>query len=41
MFDSGNIATGKTFSFTFKDAGTYPFFCALHPATMRGEIRVI
>ena len=40
-FDSGNIATGKSFSFTFKDAGTYTYFCALHPATMRAEIHVI
>lgn len=39
-FDSGDIARGETFEFTFTEAGTYPYFCRLHPATMRGEIRV-
>ena len=39
-FDSGEIASGKSFAFTFDEPGTYPYFCALHPATMRGEIRV-
>lgn len=39
-FDSGNIATGKTYSFTFSEAGTYRYFCTVHPATMRGEVRV-
>lgn len=39
-FDSGNIATGDTYEFTFVEAGTYPYFCRLHPATMRGEIQV-
>ena len=39
-FDSGDIATGKTYEFTFAVAGTYPYFCAIHPATMRGEVRV-
>lgn len=39
-FDSGDIATGETFAFTFDEPGTFPYFCALHPATMRGEIRV-
>jgi plastocyanin len=39
-FDSGNIATGDTYEFTFDEAGAYPYFCRLHPATMRGEIQV-
>lgn len=39
-FDSGEVATGDTFEHTFDEPGTYPYFCALHPATMRGEIRV-
>ena len=39
-FDSGEIATGKSFEFTFADAGTYPYFCAVHPATMRGVVTV-
>ena len=39
-FDSGPIATGKSFAFTFAATGTYPYFCAVHPATMRGVITV-
>jgi plastocyanin len=39
-FDSDDIPKGETFEQTFDEPGTYPYFCALHPATMRGEIRV-
>jgi plastocyanin len=39
-FDSGQIATGKAFQHAFADPGSYPYFCAIHPATMRGEITV-
>jgi plastocyanin len=39
-FDSGDLPKGETFEFTFTEAGTYPYFCRLHPATMRGEIIV-
>lgn len=39
-FDSGTITKGKTFQFTFADPGTYPFFCAIHPATMTGVVTV-
>jgi plastocyanin len=30
LFDSGEIDTGVAFTYTFADAGTYPFFCARH-----------
>lgn len=39
-FESGQFSTGKTFGFTFDSPGTYPYFCALHPATMRGQVTV-
>lgn len=39
-FDSGEIATGDSYEFTFEEPGSYPYYCSLHPATMRGEIRV-
>ena len=38
-FDSGNLATGDTFSFTFDTAGTYEYFCEPHP-NMIGSITV-
>lgn len=39
-FDSGELQAGKRFTFTFAEPGTYPYFCTLHPATMRGEVDV-
>jgi plastocyanin len=39
-FDSGQLATGKTFAFTFAEPGTYSYYCSVHPATMRGSVRV-
>jgi len=38
-FDSGNLATGDTFSFTFDTAGMYEYFCEIHP-NMIGSITV-
>ena len=40
VFDSGKLATGKRFSFDFTSAGTYRYFCQIHPATMRGVVNV-
>ena len=39
-FDSGRIASGKEFTFTFEDTGTYDYFCKVHPATMSGRVAV-
>lgn len=38
-FNSGNLSGGDTFSFTFQTAGTYAFFCQIHPS-MAGSIAV-
>ncbi len=38
-FDSGIMAPGATFDFTFTEAGEYPYFCLLHP-NMVGTISV-
>lgn len=37
--DSGNLENGGEFSFTFDEAGTFDYFCAIHP-TMTGSIVV-
>lgn len=37
--NSGRIEPTETFSFTFNDAGTFNYFCAVHPA-MRATITV-
>lgn len=40
-WDSGSIAPGQQYSFTFNDAGVYPYFCAIHgQASMSGTIEV-
>ena len=38
-FDSGNVADGATFSFTFAKAGTYPYHCSIH-SSMKGTVVV-
>ncbi len=30
-FDSGIMETGQTFSYTFNEAGTYEYYCTVHP----------
>lgn len=36
-FDSGEMAEGDTFAQTFDEAGTYEYFCEIHP-TMRSTV---
>jgi plastocyanin len=38
-FDSGNLAGGKSFSFTFDQAGTYAYHCNIHQS-MTGKVVV-
>ena len=38
-FKSKALDTDDSFSFTFRDAGTYEYFCSLHPH-MKGTITV-
>ena len=39
LFDKVVTNPGDTFSFTFRDAGTYPYFCRFH-AEMNGTVQV-
>lgn len=39
-WDSGTLAGGDTFSFTFEEPGTYAYFCEIHPGQMRATITV-
>ena len=39
-FNSGTLNNGGTFSFTFKEAGTYDYYCSIHPS-MKGKIMVV
>ena len=38
-FNSGNLASGTTYSFTFTDPGTYTYQCTIHPS-MTGTVIV-
>ena len=38
-FDSGNIAPGGSYSYTFADAGTFAYHCKIHP-TMTAKVVV-
>ncbi|MDD5415411.1 MAG: cupredoxin family copper-binding protein [Candidatus Daviesbacteria bacterium] len=38
-FDSGNMASGTKFSFTFPKAGTFSYACSIHPF-MQGSVVV-
>jgi plastocyanin len=38
-FDSGSLLNGKTYSFTFPNAGTYDYYCKIH-TSMTGSIVV-
>jgi len=39
LFDSGTFGSNGTFSFTFPTAGTYPYYCAVHPS-MTATVKV-
>lgn len=39
VFKSKVLDTDETFSFTFDTAGTYPYFCSIHPK-MTGKVLV-
>jgi hypothetical protein len=39
LWNSGVMAVGASFSFTFSTAGTYPYHCNIHPMT--GTIEVV
>ncbi len=39
-FTSGNLPNGSTVVVTFPTAGSYPYHCSIHPATMTGTITV-
>jgi len=39
LFNSGNLSTGQSFSFTFVSRGTFTYHCRIHPS-MTGTVSV-
>jgi plastocyanin len=39
-FDTGTLDKGKPGSVSFEEAGTFPYFCEIHP-TMHGTVEVV
>lgn len=39
-FNSGSLAQGKTFSFTFTKTGDYKYFCSFHPSMTSATVTV-
>lgn len=38
---AGFLTSGQTFTATFTKAGTYPYFCEVHPEQMAGVVKVV
>ena len=38
VFDSGNIAPGAKFTFTFNTRGTFAYHCTLHPGMVASVV---
>ena len=44
LFDSGSDGLkddGQAFTYTFKEAGTFDYFCRVHPVDMTGQVIVL
>ena len=39
VFDSGDLATGQSYNYTFNQTGSFPYHCSIHPS-MTGTIVV-
>lgn len=39
-FDTGTLDKGKRGAVSFEEAGTFPYFCEIHP-TMHGSVEVV
>lgn len=40
VFDSGNVGSGGTYTFTFNTSGTFKYYCRIHGAAMTGTVVV-
>ena len=40
-WDSSILQKGQSFSFTFTEVGTFPYFCTVHPSTMIATVTIV
>jgi amicyanin len=40
ILNSGSLATGQSFSYTFNSAGTFDYHCTIHPMMKKGTVIV-
>lgn len=40
-FNSGDIAPGQSWTYTFDTVGTFPYYCIYHHAWMQGVVKVV
>lgn len=40
LFDSGNLSSGGTFTYTFNTKGTFQYYCRPHQSSMKGTVVV-
>src|SRR5579884_2817919 len=40
LWDSDTLDTGKSFTYTFNDAGDFYYYCSQHPDNMQGVVHV-
>lgn len=40
VFDSGNMGSGASFSYTFNTTGTFKYYCRIHGSIMTGTVIV-
>lgn len=40
-FDSGTLSPGASFEYTFDTAGSFGYFCSIHPSLMTGTVLVV
>ena len=41
IWNSGELGDGESFSFTFNEVGTFAYYCAFHPSSMRATVKVV
>ena len=41
LWDSGTLGQGQTFTHTFTEEGSFPYFCRFHPGSMRATVTVV